>query len=43
MEEGRIWHTILGTPQRTVISTLLAIIYLDYLDGMWEGDVLKWL
>jgi RNA-directed DNA polymerase len=36
MEEGAVRHTILGTPQGGVISPLLANIYLDALDRIWE-------
>lgn len=36
LEEGRIEHTDLGSPQGGVISPLLANIYLDALDGIWE-------
>lgn len=36
MEEGTLRHTILGSPQGGVISPLLANIYLDALDGIWE-------
>jgi group II intron reverse transcriptase/maturase len=34
--EGRIEGTDLGSPQGGVISPLLANIYLDVLDGIWE-------
>ena len=34
--EGRIEGTDLGSPQGGVISPLLANIYLDALDGIWE-------
>ena len=34
--EGRIEGTELGSPQGGVISPLLANIYLDVLDGIWE-------
>jgi RNA-directed DNA polymerase len=36
MVEGRIEGTELGSPQGGVISPLLANIYLDALDGIWE-------
>ncbi len=36
LEEGRIESTELGSPQGGVISPLLANIYLDVLDGIWE-------
>ena len=36
MEEGRKIDTDLGSPQGGVISPLLANIYLDALDGIWE-------
>lgn len=36
MEEGVVRHTILGTPQGGVISPLLANIYLDAFDRIWE-------
>lgn len=36
MEEGETRRTTLGTPQGGVISPLLANIYLNYLDTMWE-------
>jgi group II intron reverse transcriptase/maturase len=36
MEEGTVRHSVLGTPQGGVISPLLANIYLDALDGIWE-------
>jgi len=36
LEEGRIESTDLGSPQGGVISPLLANIYLDALDGIWE-------
>ena len=36
MEEGTVRDTDLGSPQGGVISPLLANIYLDHLDGVWE-------
>ncbi len=36
MEEGQVRKTELGTPQGGVISPLLANIYLNYLDTLWE-------
>jgi RNA-directed DNA polymerase len=36
MEEGNVRHTELGTPQGGVISPLLANIYLNYFDTLWE-------
>ena len=36
MEEGKVRHSLLGTPQGGVISPLLANIYLDALDSIWE-------
>jgi RNA-directed DNA polymerase len=36
MEEGTVRNAALGTPQGGVISPLLANIYLDALDGIWE-------
>jgi len=36
MEEGKIRRSDLGTPQGGVISPLLANIYLNYLDLLWE-------
>jgi group II intron reverse transcriptase/maturase len=36
LEEGRTIDTDLGSPQGGVISPLLANIYLDALDGIWE-------
>jgi group II intron reverse transcriptase/maturase len=41
MEEGEVRHTILGSPQGGVISPLLANIYLDALDGIWERHCLQ--
>ncbi len=37
MEEGEVKDTELGSPQGGVISPLLANVYLDYLDGVWEA------
>jgi len=36
MEEGSVRHPALGSPQGGVISPLLANIYLNALDGIWE-------
>lgn len=36
MEEGKIRRSDLGTPQGGVISPLLANIYLNYFDQLWE-------
>ena len=36
LEEGRVERTELGSPQGGVISPLLANIYLDVLDTIWE-------
>ncbi len=36
MEDGRLETSELGSPQGGVISPLLANIYLDYLDTVWE-------
>lgn len=36
MEEGQVRRSDLGTPQGGVISPLLANIYLNYFDLMWE-------
>jgi len=36
MEDGAVRNPALGTPQGGVISPLLANIYLDALDGIWE-------
>ena len=36
MEEGTVRRSDLGTPQGGVISPLLANIYLNYFDRLWE-------
>lgn len=36
MEDGAVRDSDLGTPQGGVISPLLANVYLDVLDGIWE-------
>jgi group II intron reverse transcriptase/maturase len=36
MEEASVRNAVLGTPQGGVISPLLANVYLDALDGIWE-------
>lgn len=36
MEEGKVRHTELGIPQGGVISPLLANIYLNYFDTLWQ-------
>lgn len=36
MEDGAVKETELGSPQGGVISPLLANIYLDFLDSVWE-------
>jgi RNA-directed DNA polymerase len=38
LEEGRVRSTELGSPQGGVISPLLANIYLDVLDRLWERE-----
>ncbi len=38
MEEGSVRGSVTGTPQGGVISPLLANIYLDALDRVWERD-----
>lgn len=38
MEEGTVRATVAGTPQGGVISPLLANIYLDELDTVWEAE-----
>jgi group II intron reverse transcriptase/maturase len=38
MEEGEVRKSITGTPQGGVISPLLANIYLDGLDSVWEAE-----
>lgn len=38
MEEGRMKKATTGTPQGGVISPLLANVYLDTLDEVWERD-----
>ncbi len=36
MEEGKLRNSITGTPQGGVISPLLANIYLNTMDRLWE-------
>ena len=36
LDAGEVRRDTLGTPQGGVISPLLANVYLDYLDGVWE-------
>ncbi|MDR6880775.1 group II intron reverse transcriptase/maturase [Bacillus sp. 3255] len=36
MEDGQVHNTEIGSPQGGVISPLLANIYLNYLDTLWE-------
>lgn len=38
LEDGRVENTDLGSPQGGVISPLLANIYLDVLDRLWERE-----
>ncbi len=38
LEDGRVEETDLGSPQGGVISPLLANIYLDVLDRLWERE-----
>ncbi len=37
MEEGQVRKSLTGTPQGGVISPLLANVYLDFLDAVWEA------
>jgi RNA-directed DNA polymerase len=37
MEDGTVRETLAGTPQGGVISPLLANIYLNYLDRLWQS------
>jgi group II intron reverse transcriptase/maturase len=37
MEDGAVRETLAGTPQGGVISPLLANIYLNYLDRLWQS------
>jgi RNA-directed DNA polymerase len=37
MEEGEVRNSVMGTPQGGVISPLLANIFLDELDSVWES------
>ncbi|EIJ83850.1 group II intron-encoded protein LtrA [Bacillus methanolicus MGA3] len=41
MEDGQFRDTELGTPQGGVISPLLANIYLNYMDTIWEKQFSK--
>jgi group II intron reverse transcriptase/maturase len=38
MDEGAVKETVVGSPQGGVISPLLANVYLDFLDGVWERE-----
>ncbi|MGN7765284.1 reverse transcriptase domain-containing protein [Paenibacillus sp. 22594] len=42
MEEGNVRRSDLRTPQGGVISPLLAIIYLNYFDRLWEKHGSGW-
>ncbi|MCI0407998.1 MAG: group II intron reverse transcriptase/maturase [Acidobacteria bacterium] len=37
-EDGRVRHPVTGTPQGGVLSPLLANIYLNHLDTVWERE-----
>jgi group II intron reverse transcriptase/maturase len=41
MEDGAVSGSEVGSPQGGVISPLLANVYLDYLDGVWESRCQK--